>query len=172
MQSFDFALPLPSQFLLLLLHETSKSVVSLVNNTVQEFEIDLKDKMAKSAAPRQLHRLAAGPSDDVRAVAIQCSDLVAEFHKMLKLWSARSQQCVRSVSGYGLSVAFVPGDRYVLSGTKDGRIVLVSVQSSDIVQELAVHDGQAVWSLSIKPDGSRFCSGSADKTVKFLILIV
>ena len=60
----------------------------------------------------------------------------------------------------------MPGDRYVLCGTKDGRIVLVSVQSGDIVQELAVHDGQAFWSLSIKPDGSGF-HGSADKTVKF-----
>ena len=53
------------------------------------------------------------------------------------------------------------------SGTKDGRLVLVSVASGDVLQELDVHEQGSVWSISLKADGSGFCSGGSDKCVRF-----
>ena len=97
-------------------------------------------------------------------------DLVASVsRKMLKLWNARTSKCVRSTDiGYGLCCAFVPGDEHVVCGTKDGRVLLVSVLSGDVTQELAVHEpNTAVWSLSLKPDGSGFCTGGSDSVVRF-----
>ena len=43
----------------------------------------------------------------------------------------------------------------------------ITYRSGDIVQELDVHENSAIWSLSIRPDGSGFASGGADKVVRF-----
>jgi U3 small nucleolar RNA-associated protein 12 len=150
-----------------------KILVSLVNNTVQEYAMDLTSKLVKKGnAPSELtHRLELqGHRGDIRSVSISSSDdLVASVsRKMIKVWNAKTSTCVRSTDvGYGLCVAFVPGDQYIICGTKDGRLVLVSVRSGDIVQELDVHENSAIWSLSIRPDGSGFASGGADKVVRF-----
>jgi U3 small nucleolar RNA-associated protein 12 len=45
--------------------------------------------------------------------------------------------------------------------------VLVSVASGDVLQELDVHEQGSVWSISLKADGSGFCSGGSDKCVRF-----
>ena len=109
-------------------------LVSLINNTVQEYTMDLTSKLVKKgAAPSELtHRLELqGHRGDVRAVAISSSDdLVASVsRKMLKVWNARTSTCVRSTDvGYGLCVAFVPGDQHIICGTKEGKICLVSVR--------------------------------------------
>ena len=165
-QSFDFS---PN-------NDNTKSckvLVSLMNNTVQEYSMDITSKLTKKgASPSELnHRLELqGHRGDVRAVAISSSDdLVASVsRKYLKIWNARTSTCVRSTEiGYGLCVQFVSGDQHVICGTKDGRLVLVSVASGDILQELDVHESGAVWSISTRADGSGFCSGGSDKCVRF-----
>lgn len=68
--------------------------------------------------------------------------------------------------GYALCCAFVPGNRHVIIGTKEGRLELFDIASSTKLQSEEAHAG-AVWSLSIAPDGKTVVSGSADKEVKF-----
>ena len=41
----------------------------------------------------------------------------------VKIWSTRQHSCLRTcATGYGVSVAFAPGGRYVITGTKDGKL--------------------------------------------------
>jgi WD40 repeat protein len=56
--------------------------------------------------------------------------------------------------------------RYIITGTKDGKIQVVDTASGAITVNLQAHTG-AVWSLAVRPDGKGFVTGSADKEVKF-----
>lgn len=66
-----------------------------------------------------------GHRTDVRAVAVSSdgSMVASVSHGLVKAWSSRTRQCVRSVPcGFGLSVVFAPGDRHLLLGTKEGNL--------------------------------------------------
>lgn len=84
-----------------------------------------------------------------------------------------------------LSLIFVPGDRHVIAGLKDGKLLVIDVSSGDVLEEIAAHSTE-VWSLCLSPDlvsypeeiltnSSNFIfplkrgcvSGSGDSTVKF-----
>ena len=64
-------------------------------------------------------------SGDGRTVATCSSD-------GLKLWSMATMTCMRScdcAGGYGVTLAFAPGSRYVILGTKEGFIQLIDTVS-------------------------------------------
>lgn len=66
-----------------------------------------------------------GHRSDIRSVAISSdgSMVASVSHGLAKAWSSKTRQCVRSVPcGFGLSVAFAPGDRHLLVGTKEGNL--------------------------------------------------
>lgn len=66
-----------------------------------------------------------GHRSDVRAVAVSSdgSMVASVSHGLAKVWSSKTRQCVRSTPcGFGLSVAFAPGDRHLLIGTKEGNL--------------------------------------------------
>jgi hypothetical protein len=55
-----------------------------------------------------------------------------------KVWNAASMTCVRSLScGFALCVAFGPGNRHAIVGTKTGAIQLFDLASGDMIEELA-----------------------------------
>ena len=69
-----------------------------------------------------------GHRSDVRAVAVSSdgSMVASASHGLAKAWSSRTRQCVRSVlCGFGLSLAFAPGDRHLLVGTKEGNLQVI-----------------------------------------------
>ncbi len=111
----------------------------------------------------------AGHRSDVRAVCLSADGSLAATCASdgVKVWSTRSHLCLRSCpTGYGVSVAFAPGARYVITGTKDGRVQVADSASGAVVVDRLAHTG-AVWSLCVRPDGRGFASASADKDVKF-----
>lgn len=69
-------------------------------------------------------------------------------------------------TGYGVSLAFAPGNRYLIVGTREGRIQAVDSFSGELSVDQEAHEG-AVWSIAVNPDGKGLVSGSADKLVKF-----
>lgn len=52
---------------------------------------------------------------------------------------------------YVLSVTFVPGDRHVIAGLKDGKLLIIDVASGDILEEIPAHTKE-VWSLCLQTD--------------------
>jgi U3 small nucleolar RNA-associated protein 12 len=64
-------------------------------------------------------------SSDGRTIATCSSD-------GLRLWSAATLACVGSCAaggGYGVTLIFAPGNRYVILGTKEGRLQLIDTVS-------------------------------------------
>lgn len=63
-----------------------------------------------------------------------------------------SLACLRTIkTGYILSACFVPGDRHVLLGLKDGKLLIVDIAAGDILEEIEAHSKE-LWSISILPD--------------------
>ncbi|WFD29685.1 beta transducin [Malassezia sp. CBS 17886] len=108
---------------------------------------------------------------DIRAVALSADDtLLASVcgSGQLKIWNVRTGRCIRTlpVSAFGLCVTWVPGDRYVLVGCKDGSLHSFDVPAGLPVQSLAAHSGP-LWSCAVHPSGLSMATCSADKEVKF-----
>lgn len=112
-----------------------------------------------------------GHRSDVRAVALSGDDaLLASVcgSGQLKIWNVRTGRCVRTlpVSAFALCVTWLPGDRYVLVGCKDGTLHSFDIPAGLALETLEAHAGP-VWSVDIHPNGLSAVTGSADKEVKF-----
>ena len=124
---------------------------------------------AMATASRMMVLDLQGHRSDVRAVAVSSDGaMVASVsHGLAKAWSSRTRQCVRSTPcGFGLTVAFAPGDRHLLVGTKEGNLQVIDLGSGEMIQDYAAHD-KAIWSIDLRPDGKGLVSGSADRQVGF-----
>lgn len=112
-----------------------------------------------------------GHRTDVRAVALSSDNqLLASVcgSGQLKIWNVRTGRCIRTlpVSAFALCVTWLPGDRYVLVGCKDGTVHSFDVPAGTAVETIEAHAG-AVWSVVVHPNGMSAVTCSADKEVKF-----
>jgi U3 small nucleolar RNA-associated protein 12 len=147
-------------------------LVGTNNNLIDIYEIPLKGKTKTEEAPdynRTLSVELAGHRNDVRALALSSDDrmLASASSGGLKIWNVRTQNCLRTLEcGYALCCAFLPGDKIVVVGTKDGDIELYDIAASSQLDKISAHEG-AVWTMQVHPDGKSLITGSADKSVKF-----
>jgi U3 small nucleolar RNA-associated protein 12 len=147
-------------------------LVGTNNNLIDIYEIPQKGKTKTEEAPdynRTLSVELAGHRNDIRALALSSDDrmLASASSGGLKIWNVRTQNCLRTLEcGYALCCAFLPGDKIVVVGTKDGDIELYDIAASSLLDKISAHDG-AVWTMQVHPDGKSLISGSADKSVKF-----
>lgn len=65
-----------------------------------------------------------------------------------------------------LSILFLPGNKHILIGTKEGRLELFDASNGEQLEAVEAHTG-AVWSLSMHPNQRTVCSASADKRIRF-----
>ncbi|KAK3939138.1 WD domain-protein [Diplogelasinospora grovesii] len=149
-------------------------VVGSTNNLLEMYTIVGKDKLqSKTEVPDYNRALAvelAGHRTDVRSLAISSDDkmLASAANGSLKIWNIKTQTCIRTFEcGYALCCAFLPGDKVVIVGTKDGELQLYDVASAALLESVNGHEGHSIWSLQVHPDGKSVVSGGADKTAKF-----
>lgn len=84
-----------------------------------------------------------------------------------KVWNVRTGSVIRSWDcGFALCSSFLPGDKIVVLGTKEGKLELYDLPSSSLINTIDAHEGH-VWGVHISPDKKGLVTGSADKTVKF-----
>lgn len=89
-----------------------------------------------------------------------------------KVWNVRTGSVIRSWDcGFALCSAFLPGDKIVIIGTKEGKLELYDLPSSSLVDNIDAHEGH-VWSIQASPDRRSIVTGSADKSVKFWMVDV
>ena len=147
-------------------------LVGMSNNLIDVYEVPKKAKTKSDAAPEYSRMYSvefAGHRNDVRALALSSDDrMVASASSGgLKVWNTKTQSCLRTLEcGYALSCSFLPGDKIVLVGTKDGTLELFDIAASALLDSISAHEG-AIWSLQVHPSGKSVATGSADKTVKF-----
>lgn len=165
-RSIDWAKPKSSKMLQLLLATT--------NNQLELFDVPLKPKeTSKSTDPLEYNRMfgvdGPGHRTDIRSLALSSDDrmLASASNGALKVWNVRTQTCLRTLEcGYALCSAFLPGDRIVVVGNRNGELELFDIASSTLIDTVKAHEGP-VWTLHVHPDGKSVATGSADKSAKF-----
>jgi dynein assembly factor with WDR repeat domains 1 len=87
--------------------------------------------------------------------------VTGSFDKTAKLWNAETGQCIRTMSipdedgSTALCAAFLPGDRHVVAGSKEGGLYLFDLASGECIDAHPdAHEGP-LWSLAIGPDTRR-----------------
>ena len=63
--------------------------------------------------------------------------------------------CIRSCdrAGYGVSLCFAPGGRYVILGSKEGVVQLIDTVSGAVAMSESAHESLPVYALAVRPDG-------------------
>eukprot|EP01135_Chromosphaera_perkinsii_P007518 Nk52_evm2s913 gene=Nk52_evmTU2s913 len=139
----------------------------LQNNSIENYRFEMEKKKCKLEKISTLE--GPGHRSDIRASCLSSDDLMiaTTSNNSLKIWNRSTGNCIRTVgAGYGLCVLFVPGNRHVLVGTKEGEIQIFDIASSVLVETIEAHKG-ALWSMDITPDKRGIVTGGADKEVKF-----
>lgn len=142
------------------------------NNLIDVYEIPQKGKSKTEETPEYNRTLSvelSGHRNDIRALALSSDDrmLASASSGGLKIWNVKTQNCLRTLEcGYALCCAFLPGDKIVVVGTKEGDIELYDIAAASQLDKISAHEG-AVWTLQVHPDGKSIITGSADKSVKF-----
>lgn len=141
--------------------------VGVNNNSIELHSLYVEEKNSEVKHLRSI--MAHGHRTDVRAVCFSSDNLafVTVSGDSVKLWNRPTLACLRTVlCGYALTVTFVPGDRHLIVGLKDGKMLVIDIASGDILEEVAAHSKE-LWSVTLFPDLKGVASGSGDKTVKF-----
>ena len=144
------------------------------NNQVEVYNVSVIDnKKHKGDEPPDYNRNFSvdmpGHRSDIRCLALSSDDrmLASASHGSLKIWNIRTQNCIRTLDcGYALCAAFLPGDKIVVLGTKEGALEIFDIASSTLLEALPAHD-RDIWSMQVHPDGKSLVTGSADKSAKF-----
>lgn len=152
-----------------------KLVLGTTNNLLEYYTIQSTDKSARKKKDnvveyaRTLSIEIPGHRTDIRALSLSSDDgmLASASNGSLKIWNVKTQNCLRTFEcGYALCCAFLPGDKVVVVGTKNGELQLFDIASATLLDSAEAHEG-AIWSLNVHPDGRSVVSGSADKSAKF-----
>ncbi|PWA15611.1 hypothetical protein CCH79_00018459, partial [Gambusia affinis] len=144
-----------------------KVALLLQNNTVETYSLKTSDK--NPTANKTARLTLGGHRTDVRTLAFSSDNLavLSASGDTVKVWNRSTLQVIRTMAcEYALCSLFVPGDRQIILGTKNGKLQIFDLASGSLLETVDAHSG-AVWSLCLAPDQRGVISGSADKTVKF-----
>ncbi|XP_065226210.1 WD repeat-containing protein 3 [Planococcus citri] len=148
-------------------HEGGKiKTVAALNNNSLEFHSITIENTKETVQEKVITK--AGHNSDVRALAFGYDNvgIVSGSGTGVKIWNRTSLSCLRTVdTDYVLSVCFVPGDRYVLAGLKNGSLLIVDISSGDIIETIEAHQKE-LWSVSILPSKIGCVTGGGDCNVK------
>ncbi|KAG8527033.1 uncharacterized protein KY384_008462 [Bacidia gigantensis] len=156
-------------------HKHLQFLTAEINNQLEVWTIPITspEKSTKSSeAPNYDRTLAIdipGHRTDVRALATSSDDrmLASASNGALKVWNLRTNNCIRTLDcGYALCTAFLPGDKIVVVGNRDGELEMFDIASSSLLDTVKAHDGP-IWTMHVHPDGRSLATGSADKSAKF-----
>ncbi|KAB0792110.1 hypothetical protein PPYR_14071 [Photinus pyralis] len=142
-------------------------LVTFANNTMSLHTLKVHVKDAQAQCLRSIENL--GHQSEVRSLSFSSDNLaiVSGSGESIKMWNRQTLACVRTVEvGYVLCTMFVPGDRHVLAGLKDGRLVIMDIAAGDVLEEIPAHSGE-LWSICLQPDMRGCVTGGGDQTVKF-----
>lgn len=157
---------------------SSKSITILVattNNQLELYDVNITKRRTKNAGEEipDYQRISAveapGHRSDIRCLAISSDDrmLASASQESLKIWNLRTHSCIRTLEcGYALCCTFLPGDKIVVIGTRNGKLEVFDIASSTMIERVDAHE-KDIWSFQVSPDGKSLVTGSADKSIKF-----
>lgn len=152
-----------------------KLLAATTNNQIELWSVTTKqkEKSSKSEEPPDYVRPFSvdmpGHRTDVRSLALSSDDrmLASASNGTLKIWNIRTQSCIRTLDcGYALCATFLPGDKIVIVGNRNGELEIFDIASSTQIDTVKAHEGP-IWTVHVHPDGRSMATGSADKSAKF-----
>ncbi|GKY94026.1 hypothetical protein MPSEU_000369400 [Mayamaea pseudoterrestris] len=168
--------------------EMVRVVCALTTNAYETFSISRvagKEGARLTIACNKIASMdTSGHPTGIRAVSLSSDDNMActVSKNTVKIWNVRSRTCIQSLSpntrsksklaaAYGLCVVFLPGNRHVVVGTREGHLLVIDIAAGEVVfLEEKAHES-AVWSVDVrKPttvDGSITLVSGGAKEVKF-----
>jgi U3 small nucleolar RNA-associated protein 12 len=152
-------------------------LLGMHNNTLETHALLVgAERKASSTSTKKGSALELpGHPTDVRSICVSSDDqlVLSVSGQRLKLWNAETGQCIRTMSipdedgSTALCAAFLPGDRHVVAGSKEGGLYLFDLASGECIDAHPdAHEGP-LWSLAIRPDAQGMATGSADHLAKF-----
>ncbi|XP_060076229.1 WD repeat-containing protein 3-like [Ylistrum balloti] len=145
----------------------AKMVAVLNNNSLQTCSCNIEVKKCTAENVKNLTIL--GHRTDVRTVSFSSDNtaILSASGETAKIWNRSTLQCIRTMPcSYALCSTFAPGDRHIIIGTKNGKLLIFDIASGSLLESIDAHSKE-VWSLSMTPDKRGIVSGSADQQVKF-----
>ncbi|GLH05971.1 Lissencephaly-1 homolog [Gryllus bimaculatus] len=142
-------------------------VAALQDNSIEMYSLKEAVKDTECSILRTIS--SQGHRSIVRAVAFSSDNLaiISASGESIKMWNRASQKCLRTVKvGYAVSVCFIPGDRHVLVGLKEGQLIIVDIAAGDILETVPAHTKE-LWSICITPEQHGCVTGGGDQSVKF-----
>ncbi|XP_072390913.1 WD repeat-containing protein 3 isoform X3 [Diabrotica undecimpunctata] len=141
--------------------------VNLANNIVELYTIQ---SSVKDSDPKLLRSISnQGHRTEIRSVCFSSDNLAiaSGSAEAVKMWNRPSQACLRTIrTEYILSTVFAPGDRHLLAGLKNGKLLIMDISTGDILEEITAHATE-LWSVNLTPDLRGCVTGGGDSTVKF-----
>ena len=67
-----------------------------------------------------------------------------------------------------MSLCFVPGDRHLLVGLKDGHLLIVDIASGDVLEDIPAHSKE-LWSIWLMPDQVQYILIICALKLKYII---
>ena len=141
--------------------------IGVNNNSMELYSLFTQEKDAEVKQLRSMTNY--GHRTDVRAVSFSSDNLAfaTASGDSVKLWNRPTLACLRTVEcGYALTLTFVPGDRHLIVGLKDGKMLIIDITAGDVLEEVPAHSKE-LWSVTLFPDRKGVASGGGDQTVKF-----
>uniref|UniRef100_A0AAV1V9J5 Small-subunit processome Utp12 domain-containing protein n=1 Tax=Peronospora matthiolae TaxID=2874970 RepID=A0AAV1V9J5_9STRA len=152
---------------------TTSLMLGLQNNSIETYTLSPSATTLENRYGKSHVLTLSGHRSDVRQVAISSDDqlVLSLAGASVKIWNARSLQCIRTLSdslSLALSAVFAPGNMHVVVGTKLGQLLLFDLNSGECIwKDEQAHNGSAVWSIDVRPDGRGIVTGGADQRVNF-----
>jgi len=154
----------------------SMAILSLTNNSLETAQMKAASQSDEASpsieveSPLGVHL--PGHRTAVRSMAVAHDDslLMTTSAEAVKIWSASTGKCVRTMeSGYGLCCFFVEGNEHAVVGTKEGHLELYGLNVGELLMKHEAHTG-AIYGLAETPDHKGFVSCSSDKHLRFFEL--
>ncbi|OQV14099.1 WD repeat-containing protein 3 [Hypsibius exemplaris] len=137
-----------------------------LGNSLRSVSIDVGDNLLKEASSVALpaHRF------DIRTSAITSdgNTIITSCSEHLRIWNREAMQCVHTIPcDYAVSSALIPGDRFLVLGSKNGKLELFDIIEGVMHVSIQAHAGP-VWGLCLYNDARKsIITGGEDKEVKF-----
>ncbi|KAF7649870.1 hypothetical protein LDENG_00134890, partial [Lucifuga dentata] len=144
-----------------------KVALLLQNNTIETYSLKTSNKTPTANKTARL--TLGGHRTDVRTLTFSSDNMaiLSASGDAVKVWNRSTLQVIRTMAcEYALCSLFVPGDRQIILGSKNGNLQIFELSSGSLLETVDAHDG-ALWSLCLAPDQRGIVTGGADKTVKF-----
>ncbi|CAG9323269.1 unnamed protein product [Blepharisma stoltei] len=149
-----------------------KIAISYATNYMQIYDLscNLVTKVKTAASFELISTLdREGHRSSARTLSLSQDNwnLLSGSGESLKIWDLKTQTCISTLEcDYALTSLFLPGDRFVIIGTRSGLLQAFDILSHEKIFEKKGHEG-SVWSICLFPSSLVLISGGADHDLKF-----